>query len=58
MVVRGNRRYIHTGRFQDEEQARAIDRGMVELLDREGLPHTTLPTDVNAVNAFAATLLN
>jgi hypothetical protein len=57
MVARGDRKYIHTGRFQDEEQARAIDRGMVELMDREELPYTKLPTDVDAVNAFAATLL-
>ena len=56
-VERGDRKYIRTGRFQDEEQARTIDRGMRELLDREALPYTVLPSDVNAVNAFAATLI-
>jgi hypothetical protein len=56
-VERGDRKYIRTGRFQDEEQARTIDRGMLELLQREDLPHTVLPSDVTAVNAFAATLI-
>lgn len=56
-VERGDRKYIRTGRFQDEEQARAIDRGMLALLDREGLPYTVLPSDLAAVNTFAATLL-
>jgi len=57
VVERGERKYIRTGRFQDEDQARAVDRGMLELLDREGLPYTSLPAAVDAVNAFAATLL-
>ena len=56
-VERGDRKYIRTGRFQDEEQARNVDRGMRELLDREALPYTVLPSDVTAVNAFAATLI-
>jgi hypothetical protein len=56
-VERGDRKYIRTGRFQDEEQARAIDRGMLELLNREELPYTVLPSDVTDVNEFAATLI-
>jgi hypothetical protein len=56
-VERGDRKYIRTGRFQDEEQARAIDRGMLELLDRESLPYTVLPSEVTSVNGFAATLI-
>ena len=56
-VERGDRKYTRTGRFQDEEQARAIDRGMLELLNREELPYTVLPSDVTAVNEFAATLI-
>jgi hypothetical protein len=56
-VERGDRKYIRTGRFQDEEQARSIDRGMLELLKREELPYTVLPSDVTAVNGFAATLI-
>ena len=58
LVARGERQYIHTGRFQDEVQARTIDRGLVALLDREALPYTTLEVDVDAINTFAATLLN
>ncbi len=57
LVTRGERKYIHTGRFQDEDQARAIDRGLVELLDREKLPYTALAADVDTINTFAATLL-
>ena len=56
-VERGDRKYVHTGRFQDEEQARAVDRGMRELMDREALPYTVLAGDIMAVNAFAATLI-
>ena len=56
-VERGDRKYIRTGRFQDEEHARAIDRGMLELLKREELPYTVLPSDVMAINAFSATLI-
>ena len=56
-VERGDRKYTRTGRFQDEEQARAIDRGMLELLNREELAFTVLPSDVTAINAFAATLI-
>ena len=58
MVARGDRNYIRTGRFQDEEQAHALDRGMLELMDREELPYITLPADVDAINDFAATLLD
>ncbi len=56
-VERGDKKYVHTGRFQDEEQACAIDRGLHALLEREGLPFTTLPTQLDAINAFAASLL-
>ncbi len=54
VVARSDRKYIRTGRFQDEEQARAIDRGLVELMNRESLPYTLLPPDVDAINTFAA----
>lgn len=57
LVERGDKKYIHTGRFQDEAQARAIDRGLHQLLVHEGLPFTTLARDINAINAFAASLL-
>lgn len=56
-VERGDRKYVHTGRFQDEEQAKAIDRGLRTLLTRENLRYTALPPNVDAINAFAATLV-
>jgi hypothetical protein len=56
-VERGDKKYVHTGRFQDEEQARAIDRGLRSVLVREGMKYTALPPDVEAINAFAATLV-
>ena len=58
LVERGDKKYVHTGRFQDEEQARDIDRGLRGLLSREGIPFTLLPPDIDAINAFAATLLD
>lgn len=56
-VERGDRKYVHTGRFQDEEQAKVIDHGLRGVLARENLRYTALPPDVEAINAFAATLL-
>ncbi len=58
MVERGDKKYVHTGRFQDEDQARAIDHGLRSMLVREGLHFTALQPDVDAINAFAATLLD
>lgn len=57
LVQRGDRKYIRTGRFQDEEQAHAVDRGLAEILAREEIAYTLLPADVDAVNAFAPQLL-
>lgn len=58
MVERGSeRKYIHTGRFQDEEQAKEVDRGMRALLRREGLPFTPLKPELDAIHAFMAELL-
>lgn len=56
-VERGDRKYVHTGRFQDEEQAKAIDHGLRAMLTRENLRYTPLPPSVEAINAFAATLV-
>lgn len=56
LVERGDKKYIHSGRFQDEDQARTIDRGLRDLLVREELPFTSLAPDVAAINAFAARL--
>lgn len=57
LVERGDRKYIHTGRFQDEEQAKAIDRGLRGILVRENLKFTSLPPEVDAIQAFAESLL-
>ena len=56
LVERGDKKYVHTGRFQDEEQARDIDRGLHQLLLREKLPFTSLAPDIASINAFASTL--
>ena len=57
LVQRGDKKYVRTGRFQDEEQAKEVDQGLRDILDREQLPYTVLPPDVNAINAFANALL-
>jgi hypothetical protein len=57
-VERGDKKYVHTGRFQDEEQARDVDRGLRATLVREGLHYTALKPDVESINAFAHTLLD
>jgi hypothetical protein len=57
LVERGDKRYMRAGRFQEEEQARAIDRGLRELLDREKMPYTVLPPQIEAINAFTASLI-
>jgi hypothetical protein len=56
LVERGDKKYVHTGRFQDEEQAIKIDRALRATLNHEGLPYTVLPPDVDAINAFAHAL--
>lgn len=56
-VERGDKKYLRVGRFQDEDQARAIDHGMRTLLEREGINYTVLASEVGAINAFAATLV-
>jgi len=57
LVERGDKKYVHTGRFQDEEQARNVDRGLRATLIHENLPFTALKPDVDTINAFAQTLL-
>ena len=56
-VERGDRKYVRTGRFQDEEQAKAVDHGLRGLLAREHMPYTALPPELEAINTFAATLM-
>ena len=56
LVERGDKKYIHTGRFQDEEEAKKIDCGLRQALVYEGIHFTSLPPDVEAINAFAHSL--
>ena len=56
-VERGEKKYVHTGRFQDEEQARVTDRGLRDVMEREKLPYTVLQPNVQEINAFTATLM-
>lgn len=50
------KKYVHTGRFQDEVQAREMDSAMRSLLVREGIKFTVLPPSYTAINDFASTL--
>ncbi len=56
VVERSERKYVQTGRFQDEEQARRIDHALRATLVREGIPHTVLKADIEVINAFASGL--
>ena len=56
VVERGDKKYVHTGRFQDEEQAKEVDRGLRGVLRKEGIPFTLLKPELEAINIFAATL--
>lgn len=57
LVERGDRPYVRTGRFQDEEQAKEVDRGMRALLRREGIAFTPLKPELEAIHAWTAELL-
>ena len=57
IVERGDRKYVHSGRMQDEDEAIRIDRALRAGLTREGLPYTALKPDIDAINAFAFSLL-
>jgi len=56
VVERSERKYVQTGRFQPEEQARAIDRALRATLTRERLAFTVLAADIKDINAFASSL--
>lgn len=57
LVDRSERPYVHTGRFQDEGGARAVDRELRVTLDKEHLPHTIVRADIDAIRAFAESLM-
>ena len=52
-----DKKYVRSGRLQDEDQARAIDAGLRGCLSREGIKFTPLPPSVSAIEQFAATLV-
>jgi hypothetical protein len=56
LIERGDRKYVHSGRFQDEEHAKMIDHGLRATLMREGMKFTELKPEITSINAFAATL--
>jgi hypothetical protein len=51
-----DRKYVRSGRLQDEEQARRIDGELRGLLKREGIKYTELPPDHRAILEFVDTL--
>lgn len=53
LVERGNKKYVSTGRMQDENGARKIDMELKGMLTRENIPFTSMPPDIAAINAFA-----
>jgi hypothetical protein len=56
LVERGNKKYVSTGRMQDEDGARKIDAALKEMLIRQNIPFTSMPPDIAAINAFARSL--
>ncbi len=56
LVERGEKKYVHTGRFQGEDEAKNIDLVLRETLIREEIPFTVLTPDFNVINTFAHTL--
>ena len=58
LIQRGDGKYVHSGRFQDEAEAKKIDLGLHATMVREGIKFTELMPDITSINAFAATLLN
>lgn len=57
MVSRNrNKRYVRSGRLQDEAQALDIDEAIQALLSREGIEFTLLEADPAAIQAFAESL--
>lgn len=53
LVERSDKKYVQTGRLQNEQEALAIDRALRELLEHENLPYVSMPPDLAIINAFA-----
>lgn len=56
LVQRGDKKYVQTGRFQTEDEARQIDAALKQTLDDEGLPYTVLAPEFETINDFASSL--
>ena len=56
VVERSDKKYVHTGRFQEETEAREIDRAIRATLLREHIAHTVLKADIDAINEFTNAL--
>lgn len=56
LIERSDTRYVHSGRFQDEEQAREIDRGLRALLGREHIQYTAIKPEADAVLGFVQSI--
>lgn len=57
LIDRADQAYVHTGRFQSEEQAREVDRGLRAVLAQHGMHFTVLKPVVTEIHAFTAALL-
>lgn len=56
LVSRGEKKYVHSGRFQDEAEAREIDKALQHTLKRENIPFTLLSPELESIYAFARSL--
>lgn len=56
LVERGDKKYVQTGRFQSEEDARKIDAALREVLIRESVPFVSMAPDIAVINNFARAL--
>lgn len=56
LVERSDKKYVHTGRFQNEDEARKIDRELKQTLEREQIPFVAMPPDIAVINNFARSL--
>ena len=50
------KKYVRSGRLQDEEQARQVDRDLRACMLREGIKFTVVPPSMTAIDEFAKTL--
>ena len=57
LIDRADQPHVHTGRFQSEEQAREVDRGLRAVLAQHGMSFTVLKPVVTEIHAFTAALL-